>query len=64
MKARVGDRKTYLHMVGRKGTLIMNVRGKDSSKVATKVQHVMKNFGLYVKLRRDEKVIEVLEASE
>jgi hypothetical protein len=62
MKARVGDRKTHLHMTGEKGTLIMDIRGKDSSKVATKVQNEMRKLGLYVKLRRDEKVIEVPEA--
>jgi hypothetical protein len=64
MEAKVGDRKTHLHMTGEKGTLIMDIRGKDSNKVATKIQNEMRKLGLYVKLRRDEKVIEVPEVSE
>jgi hypothetical protein len=64
MEAKVGDRKTHLHMTGEKGTLIMDIRGKDSNKVATKIQNEMRKLGLHVKLRRDEKVIEVPEARE
>jgi predicted transposase YdaD len=59
MEAKVGDRKTHLHMTGENGTLIMDIRGKNSGKVATKVQNEMKKLGLHVKLREDAKVIEV-----
>jgi hypothetical protein len=59
MKAKVGDRSTHLHMTGENGTLIMDIRGKNSGKVATKVQNEMKKLGLHVKLREDVKVIEV-----
>ena len=48
-------------MKGEAGSLVMNIKGENSSKIATLVQNEMKKLGLFVQLREDAKVIQVNE---